>query len=186
MSKIDEKFIVSLKGKTFITYEGLLDLAHKEGLQSIETNLIQIPTKDNDYLAIVQATAYAKDKKFMGIGDCDNKSANSMIAPHKIRMAETRAKARALRDFTNIGMTAFEELGNDEEEQNKVDENKKALADNSYATDSQVNLISKLIKDKKKDVNAIKGWMKDNYKKDDFKALTQVEASTIIEILNKG
>ena len=116
MSKIEERFIVNLQGKQFVTYEGLLDLAHQEGLIGIETELIQIPTKDNDYLAIVQAIATTKDKKFMGIGDCDNSSANRMIAPHKIRMAETRAKARALRDLTNVGMTAIEELSGDIEE----------------------------------------------------------------------
>lgn len=30
MASINEKFIVNLKGKDFVTYEGLLDLAHQE------------------------------------------------------------------------------------------------------------------------------------------------------------
>src|ERR687898_241588 len=56
-----------------------------------------------------------EEGKFGGIGDASPQNVNRAIAPHLIRMAETRAKARALRDAINVGVTAFEELGGEEE-----------------------------------------------------------------------
>ncbi len=117
MSKLKKEFIVDLKGKEFVTYEGLLDVAHQMKLHSIHTELIQIPSKENNNTCIVKATAMTEDDKtFEGYGDADPSNVNRLIAKHSIRMAETRAKARALRDLTNIGMTAFEELAEDEDE----------------------------------------------------------------------
>jgi len=113
---IDKKFIVNLQGKEFVTYEGLLDLAHKKGLISIEVELLQVPNKDNDMIAIAKATAKTEKGTFVDIGDAGPGSVNRMISPHIIRMASTRAKARALRDLTNIGMTAVEELAEEPEE----------------------------------------------------------------------
>ena len=48
---------------------------------------------------------------FSGYGDASAANVGRMIAPHIIRMAETRAVARALRLACNIGMTSREELG---------------------------------------------------------------------------
>lgn len=126
MTKIDERFVVNLKGKQFVTYEGLLDVAHKEGLISIEVDLLQVPTKENNMTAIAKATAKTKEKTFTDIGDASPKSVNSQIQSHIIRMASTRAKARALRDLTNIGMTAFEELAESDEIVGNEDGNNQA------------------------------------------------------------
>jgi hypothetical protein len=50
--------------------------------------------------------------EFNGIGDAGPGNVNRMIAPHVIRMAETRAIGRALRFATNAP-TLAEELGED-------------------------------------------------------------------------
>lgn len=107
---INEKFIISLQGKSFVTYEGLLDLAHQRNLKSLEVEIIQFPSKENNMTAICKAKATTEDQVYTDIGDASPQSVNANIAPHLIRMASTRAKARVLRDLTNIGMTAIEEL----------------------------------------------------------------------------
>jgi hypothetical protein len=112
-------FVVKRDGKDFILYAGLLDLAHKSGLRGISTSIVQIPTELNGMTAIVHAVVTMADMAdadgttgdFMGLGDANPQNVSRMLVPHLIRMAETRAKARALRDAVNIGMTSFEELG---------------------------------------------------------------------------
>lgn len=203
MAKIDEKFIVNLQGKEFVTYEGLLDLAHQNGLKSITTELIQIPSKENNNTCIVHAKVMTENGEFHGIGDANPSNVNSFISKHLIRMAETRAKARALRDLTNVGMIAVEELGDEEEDKPmnrsndnkkastmtankpKTDKEKQAIADNSLATDKQLNFIYRLAKDKNYSSEEMKNYIKSVYKKDSSKALTKKEASEIIEMLNE-
>lgn len=131
MTVVQKEFIKTLQNKDFVLYAGLLDAAHKEGLVSITTEIIQIPEADNGMYAVVKAIATKSRRKkdldgkpteelfpvtFTGIGDASPESVSRNIAPHILRMAETRAKARALRDLTNIGMAAIEELGPDFED----------------------------------------------------------------------
>ncbi len=108
-----EEYMIERQGKRFVLYAGLLEEAHERGLRSIETELLQVPSQENGEVAIARAVVRTEDGKFSGIGDASPANVNRQIAPHIIRMAETRAKARALRDAINVGVTAFEELGED-------------------------------------------------------------------------
>ena len=108
-----EEYMIERQGKRFVLYAGLLEEAHERGLRSIETELLQVPGTENGEVAIARAVVRTEDGKFSGIGDASPANVNRQIAPHIIRMAETRAKARALRDAINVGVTAFEELGED-------------------------------------------------------------------------
>ena len=111
---VREEYMIERQGKRFVLYAGLLEEAHSRGLRSIETELLQVPAADNGDVAIVRAVVRMEEGKFAGIGDASPQNVGRMIAPHLIRMAETRAKARALRDAINVGVTAFEELGGEE------------------------------------------------------------------------
>ncbi|WP_045216951.1 hypothetical protein [Desulfonatronovibrio magnus] len=115
LPKLDERFMINLKGKDFVTYAGLLDLAHQQGLVKLEVQPLQMPTEDNGLQAICLATAVTTGGKvFSDLGDASPRNTNKMVAAHLIRMASTRAKARVLRDITNIGITALEELSGEE------------------------------------------------------------------------
>ena len=101
-------------GRRFVLYAGLLEEAHARGLRSIETELLQVPGAENGEVAIARAVVRTEEGKFSGIGDASPENVSRTIAPHIIRMAETRAKARALRDAINVGVAALEELGDEE------------------------------------------------------------------------
>ena len=109
--KLDERWITKIEGKEFVKYPGLLDLAHQHGLSSIEVDIVQMPTKDNGNFAVCRATVMSKvGETFTDIGDANPNNCSSKVAKHLLRMASTRSIARALRSYTNVGMTALEEL----------------------------------------------------------------------------
>ncbi len=96
--------------KEVALYKGLLAKAHTEGLSRIKTLLSQIPTDENGRTAISKALVVTSKGTFEAIGDASPENVPPHIRPHLIRMAETRAKARALRDAVNIGVVSLEEL----------------------------------------------------------------------------
>jgi hypothetical protein len=110
--KLDESFIKQIDDKDFVIYAGLLDVAHQKHLINVDVEILQFPSDENKQTAICKARVETVDgKKFSDIGDANPQNCNSKVAKHLIRMASTRAKARAFRDMDNIGMTALEELG---------------------------------------------------------------------------
>lgn len=111
-----DEFLITRQGKQYVLYQGLLDEAHNRGLRGVDTELIQVPDESNGNVAVVKATVEMEDgRTFGGIGDASPGNVGRNIVPHLIRMAETRAKARALRDAVNVGATALEELSDGDE-----------------------------------------------------------------------
>jgi hypothetical protein len=96
--------------KDVVLYAGLLNQAHEEGLARVRTSILQIPTEENGRLAIIKAEVETSKGVFEAIGDACPQNVDDFLAPHLIRVAETRAKARALRDAVNVGVISFEEL----------------------------------------------------------------------------
>ena len=98
-------------GKEHPTYAGVLEEAHSKGLKGISVKVIQFPTDDNHFMCICEATVTMEAGIYTEIGDASPGNVNTMIKPHLIRMAATRAKGRALRDAVNIGQALREEIG---------------------------------------------------------------------------
>jgi hypothetical protein len=112
---IREEFFIERQGKRMVLIAGLLDEAHRLGLRSIDTELLQVPAEENGNVAICKARVEMEDgRTFSGIGDASPANVGQNIAPHIIRMSETRSKARALRDAVNVAAVALEEMGEDD------------------------------------------------------------------------
>lgn len=108
------KYIVNVQGKDFITFPGLLAEAHAMGLITIDTTMVNTDLEN----PVMKATVVMKDNEgkpvsFSGYGDANKSNVATQVAKALIRMAETRAVARALRFACNIDMAALEELDGD-------------------------------------------------------------------------
>ena len=100
--------VLLIQGKPFVTFDGLLAMAHARGLVALETTLISA-TLDQ---AICQCTArFADGRVFTDIGEASPDNVAKHLRPHFVRMSATRASARALRRAVNVLHCAVEELG---------------------------------------------------------------------------
>jgi hypothetical protein len=148
---IKPEFIVERQGRSFVLYAGLLSLAHEQGLKAIRTQLIQIPADDNGLTAIVRAEVETERGTFSGIGDANPANVTRVMLTVTIRLAETRAKARALRDAVNVAVVALEELGDADDLGARLQDTAKsaqaisvAVVDDAPATDDQRRAINRL------------------------------------------
>ena len=106
---MQREFIITRQGRDYVMYAGLLDAAHRDGLAGIRTTLLQPPSPANGFTAICHAEVTTSRGTFAALGDADPENAPRPMVNALVRLAETRAKARALADATNIAMPFIEE-----------------------------------------------------------------------------
>lgn len=100
--------IINIKGKNFMTYEGLLHKAHGKGEFSMEITGSYVSEDMTKAWCKVRLTA--GDQIFDGFGSSTPDNTGAMTMTHPVEMAHTRAKGRALRDYLDIGEVMAEEL----------------------------------------------------------------------------
>ena len=122
--------IIKLQGREYVTFRGLLFVAHEAGLESVDVKLLEWDAESK--MAIVTATVKGERGSFSDIGDASPSNVNRMIANATIRMASTRAQARALRSYLGVGFTSLEELPGDQKKPEPKPQPKPQIKDEQF------------------------------------------------------
>lgn len=142
LQTVRKEFLIERQGETYARFAGLLDAAHRSGLISLTTTLIQSPTSENGATVIFSAKAILEikegqeviRKEYTGHGDASPKNVNASLAGHFIRIAETRAEARALRNAINFKGVALEET----EHYTETDARQEETTETRHSTDAHI------------------------------------------------
>ena len=117
---IPREYVIVQQGREYVLSDGLLHglVQLSRGFYDVATEIVQLPTAENAQTAVCTAKVTVFDpetgrvlRTATGIGDASPANVGRMVAIHCLRMAETRAVARALRHLLGVGLTALEELG---------------------------------------------------------------------------
>jgi len=174
-----DEYGIDIHGKPFLTFGGLLKEAHNKGLINIATNLLKQEDEKNDTV-IVQAICTLmhptlKDKVIQctALGDANkNNIRNDFLEPHKIRIAETRAIARALRFALGLGYPTKEEMVYDEKEGKE-----------GFASVKQIKYIQDIMKKSAMFNTTVVNYLKD--KKKNLDTITVNDADFLINEMPK-
>ncbi len=102
-----------LDGRWYVTHAGLLRTAQRRRCHAILTSLQKDVSDPTASRWVFKATVYkaASSRGFVGYGDADPSNVSALVRGAEMRMAETRAVDRALRNAYGIGLCSVEELG---------------------------------------------------------------------------
>lgn len=107
----DPRYLRTINGRRFILYAGLIELAKRSSLISLEVEIQQFPSEANGHTAVARSTAVlANGRKASDIGEANPLNLDSRVVIFPLSLAATRSKARCLRNLLGVSMTAIEEL----------------------------------------------------------------------------
>ena len=108
---VENGWIIKVQRKDFVTFSGLLWLGRQMGVCSIETTPI-LADYDNGRF-VFQTTVAGIQGTYTTEGEASKENTSRNMFPYLRSLAGTRSTARALRLYTAVGLTAYEELNHD-------------------------------------------------------------------------
>jgi len=160
LPEFTQKYVQDIKGKRFVKYPGLLILCKIKGMKSLTVKVAQFPSADNGGTAICEAVLIGWDKSpdkqlievtYTEIGDANTANCTAMVSAHYIRIAATRAKGRAMRDYLGIDAVMDEEMIDMDSYPGanstvyEVDASAPAVTPDMPVTQDQINEINSII-----------------------------------------
>jgi hypothetical protein len=105
--------LLQIDGRWYVTHSGLVRTAQRRRCHGIETSLLNEVSDPVVGRWVFKATVYKTpgSRGFVGYGDADPSNVSSLVRGAEMRVAETRAVDRALRQAYGIGLCSVEELG---------------------------------------------------------------------------
>jgi hypothetical protein len=79
-------------------------------LVEVDSQVVQVPSPENEYSATVKVRAIFHDSVFCGVADASPRNMDASVSAHSVANAETRAEARAYRKALGLNIIAAEEL----------------------------------------------------------------------------
>ncbi len=103
--------VILLNNKEYITHIGLLDLAHKAGMQGMDGEyVLALCNADKDRFVYKAKVWDSEGREFSAHGHGSPSNLNRKMVAFAAVMAETRAWNRAMRTMVNHGATTADEM----------------------------------------------------------------------------
>ena len=101
---------IEISGRKFTLYRSLLARAEAEGIRSLDVDILQLPSTDNNDTISCKATIEMESgKRASDIGEANADTLDEQVKSFLFSMASTRAKSRCIRNVLGEGYTALEE-----------------------------------------------------------------------------
>lgn len=168
---LTEDELVVKDGRQFVYLKGLERLAKERGIRSKFIDVCATPSKEAPLSVIKVTYKFDDGRSYDGVADASDKNCKEKFRVYLTAMAESRAKARALRDAFGISLCSVEEVVDaDDEIENPI-------------TDAQQHLIKMQMKEKEVTLEECATAIKLK-KLSSLEDLTKEQASTLIGKLN--
>ncbi|HZC24839.1 MAG TPA: hypothetical protein VE866_15985, partial [Candidatus Binatia bacterium] len=102
-----------IQGRWYVTHTGLLGLSVRRRCQGVHSEPLPLFCDAASSRWAFKAIVYKSRgcKGFVGHGDADPSNVSSLVRGAEMRIAETRAVDRALREAFGVGICSIEEIG---------------------------------------------------------------------------